>query len=137
MASKSCALSLVRQLYHMGVIEAYTGQTKKKDQDKVRYIISRSWMVKDEFTCVISSLVKKESMHVYIKDSNSNFSTGSWRCTRCLWTQRLWSRLTGRYRNGISTLCPQYVTVSTGILIIPCIFSKWKIDFIFLLIPLT
>lgn len=23
-------------------------------------------MVKDEFTCVISSLVKKESMHVYI-----------------------------------------------------------------------
>nr|XP_022341971.1 LOW QUALITY PROTEIN: ATP-dependent RNA helicase A-like [Crassostrea virginica] len=34
-ASKSCALSLVRQLYHMGVIEAYTGQTKKKDQDKL------------------------------------------------------------------------------------------------------
>ncbi|XP_048744664.2 ATP-dependent RNA helicase A-like isoform X1 [Ostrea edulis] len=34
-ASKSCALSLVRQLYHMGVIESYTGQTKKKDQDKL------------------------------------------------------------------------------------------------------
>ncbi|XP_065223223.1 dosage compensation regulator isoform X2 [Planococcus citri] len=30
-ASKSCALSLVRQLFHLGVIEAYTGQTKKKD----------------------------------------------------------------------------------------------------------
>lgn len=35
MASKSCALSLVRQLYHLQVIEAYTGVTKKKDTDKV------------------------------------------------------------------------------------------------------
>ena len=34
-ASKSCALSLVRQLYHMKVIEAYTGQIKKKEGDKV------------------------------------------------------------------------------------------------------
>ena len=34
-ASKSCALSLVRQLFHMKVIEAYTGQTKKKDQEKL------------------------------------------------------------------------------------------------------
>lgn len=35
MASKSCALSLVRQLYHLQVIEAYTGITKKKDTDKL------------------------------------------------------------------------------------------------------
>lgn len=35
MASKSCALSLVRQLYHLGVIEAYTGQTKKKDVEQL------------------------------------------------------------------------------------------------------
>ncbi|XP_069122246.1 ATP-dependent RNA helicase A protein-like [Argopecten irradians] len=34
-ASKSCALSLVRQLYHTGVIEAFTGQTKKKDTEKL------------------------------------------------------------------------------------------------------
>ncbi|KAH3778151.1 ATP-dependent RNA helicase A-like isoform X2 [Dreissena polymorpha] len=34
-ASKSCALSLVRQLYHRGVIEAYTGVTKKKEADKI------------------------------------------------------------------------------------------------------
>lgn len=34
-ASKSCALSLVRQLYHMSVIESYTGQKKKKDADKI------------------------------------------------------------------------------------------------------
>ncbi|XP_055947285.1 ATP-dependent RNA helicase A-like isoform X2 [Argiope bruennichi] len=35
MASKSCALSLVRQLYHLQVIEAYTGITKKKESDKL------------------------------------------------------------------------------------------------------
>lgn len=28
-ASKSCALSLVRQLYHLGVLEAYSGSLKK------------------------------------------------------------------------------------------------------------
>ena len=28
-ASKSCALSLVRQLYHLGVIEAFSGTLKK------------------------------------------------------------------------------------------------------------
>lgn len=28
-ASKSCALSLVRQLYHLGVIEAFSGSLKK------------------------------------------------------------------------------------------------------------
>ena len=32
-ASKSCALSLVRQLYHLGVIEAFSG-TLKKNRDK-------------------------------------------------------------------------------------------------------
>ncbi|NXD24168.1 DHX9 helicase, partial [Spelaeornis formosus] len=31
LAAQSCALSLVRQLYHLGVIEPYTGQTKKKE----------------------------------------------------------------------------------------------------------
>lgn len=29
-ASKSCALSLVRQLFHLGVIEAFTGSIKLK-----------------------------------------------------------------------------------------------------------
>lgn len=28
-ASKSCALSLIRQLYHLGVIEAFSGSLKK------------------------------------------------------------------------------------------------------------
>ncbi|KAM6948661.1 ATP-dependent RNA helicase A [Aplochiton taeniatus] len=31
LAAQSCALSIVRQLYHLGVIEAYTGITKKKE----------------------------------------------------------------------------------------------------------
>lgn len=32
-ASKLCALSLVRQLYHMGVIEAYSGTLKQRKDD--------------------------------------------------------------------------------------------------------
>ncbi|XP_012161040.1 dosage compensation regulator isoform X2 [Ceratitis capitata] len=32
-ASKSCALSLVRQLYHLGVIEAFSGTLKQKKDD--------------------------------------------------------------------------------------------------------
>ncbi|XP_076045328.1 dosage compensation regulator mle isoform X2 [Oratosquilla oratoria] len=34
-ASKSCALSLVRQLYHLGVIEAFAGTLKKKESEKI------------------------------------------------------------------------------------------------------
>ncbi|BFZ19925.1 hypothetical protein BsWGS_22965 [Bradybaena similaris] len=34
-ASKSCALSLVRQLYHMKIIEAFTGEKKKKARERV------------------------------------------------------------------------------------------------------
>jgi len=35
-ASQSCALSMVRQLFHLGVIEVYTGVTKKKPSDEVQ-----------------------------------------------------------------------------------------------------
>ena len=36
-ASKSCALSLVRQLFHLGVIEAFSGSLKKdKEQDQLK-----------------------------------------------------------------------------------------------------
>jgi ATP-dependent RNA helicase A len=34
-ASKSCALSLVRQLFHFKVIEAFTGAKKKKKDNEV------------------------------------------------------------------------------------------------------
>lgn len=33
-ASRSCALSLVRQLFHLGVIEAFSGQIKAKSYVK-------------------------------------------------------------------------------------------------------
>ncbi|XP_054835907.1 ATP-dependent RNA helicase A isoform X2 [Eublepharis macularius] len=35
LAAQSCALSLVRQLYHLNIIEAYSGQTKKKEGESV------------------------------------------------------------------------------------------------------
>ncbi|XP_075363970.1 ATP-dependent RNA helicase A isoform X2 [Mycteria americana] len=43
LAAQSCALSLVRQLYHLGVIEPYSGQTKKKEGELVEpYEVSLS-----------------------------------------------------------------------------------------------
>lgn len=38
-ASKNCALSLVRQLYHLKILEAFTGQKKKKIGDEVGLIV--------------------------------------------------------------------------------------------------
>ena len=38
-ASKSCALSLVRQLYHFNVIEAFTGVRKKKENEVVITVV--------------------------------------------------------------------------------------------------
>lgn len=35
LAAQSCALSVVRQLYHLGVIEPYSGVTKKKEGETV------------------------------------------------------------------------------------------------------
>ncbi|NXE05029.1 DHX9 helicase, partial [Lophotis ruficrista] len=40
LAAQSCALSLVRQLYHLGVIEPYSGQTKKKGESVEPYEVS-------------------------------------------------------------------------------------------------
>jgi len=38
-ASKSCALSLVRQLYHFKVIEAFSGVHKKKKENEVITVV--------------------------------------------------------------------------------------------------
>lgn len=35
LAAQSCALSLVRQLFHLGVLEAFSGVTKKKEGETV------------------------------------------------------------------------------------------------------
>ncbi|XP_075278778.1 ATP-dependent RNA helicase A isoform X2 [Opisthocomus hoazin] len=42
LAAQSCALSLVRQLYHLGVIEPYSGQAKKKGESVEPYEVSLS-----------------------------------------------------------------------------------------------
>ncbi|NWH58371.1 DHX9 helicase, partial [Geococcyx californianus] len=42
LAAQACALSLVRQLYHLGVIEPYSGQTKKKGESMEPYEVSLS-----------------------------------------------------------------------------------------------
>lgn len=40
LASRACCLSLVRQLYHIGEIEAFSGERKKKRAEEVRPAIS-------------------------------------------------------------------------------------------------
>lgn len=35
-ASKSCALSLVRQLFHLNVIESFSGTLKKKESEQLK-----------------------------------------------------------------------------------------------------
>lgn len=35
-ASKSCSLSIVRQLYHLNVIEPFSGTLKKKESEKLK-----------------------------------------------------------------------------------------------------
>lgn len=39
MASRACCLSLVRQLFHVGEIEAYSGDRKKKRSDEVSCVL--------------------------------------------------------------------------------------------------
>ncbi|KAG1934781.1 ATP-dependent RNA helicase A [Pimephales promelas] len=57
LAAQSCALSLVRQLYHLGVIEAYTGQTKKKEGESVDvYEVNLSDDVKQQLHSIVQEL---------------------------------------------------------------------------------
>ncbi|XP_066599251.1 dosage compensation regulator mle isoform X2 [Prorops nasuta] len=57
-ASKSCALSLVRQLYHLGVIEAFSGTLKKnRDAEQMKpYPVKISPEIESEIRDVLSSL---------------------------------------------------------------------------------
>ncbi|XP_031836743.1 dosage compensation regulator mle isoform X1 [Nomia melanderi] len=57
-ASKSCALSLVRQLYHLGVIEAFSGTLKKnKDAEQIKpYPVKISPELENQIHDVLSSL---------------------------------------------------------------------------------
>ncbi|XP_047376993.1 ATP-dependent RNA helicase A isoform X1 [Sciurus carolinensis] len=57
LAAQSCALSLVRQLYHLGVIEAYSGLTKKKEGETVEpYRVNISQDLEHQLQNVIQEL---------------------------------------------------------------------------------
>ncbi|KYN07300.1 PREDICTED: dosage compensation regulator isoform X1 [Cyphomyrmex costatus] len=57
-ASKSCALSIVRQLYHLGVIEAFSGTLKKnKDTEQMKaYPVKISPEIENQIHDVLTSL---------------------------------------------------------------------------------
>nr|XP_036877000.1 ATP-dependent RNA helicase A [Manis javanica] len=57
LAAQSCALSLVRQLYHLGVIEAYSGLTKKKEGETVEpYNVNLSQDLEHQLQNIIQEL---------------------------------------------------------------------------------
>uniref|UniRef100_A0A8C4SGW0 RNA helicase n=1 Tax=Erpetoichthys calabaricus TaxID=27687 RepID=A0A8C4SGW0_ERPCA len=57
LAAQSCALSLVRQLYHLGVIEAYTGQTKKKEGEQLEpFEVNVPDDLERQLQCVVQEL---------------------------------------------------------------------------------
>ncbi|XP_007443431.2 ATP-dependent RNA helicase A-like [Python bivittatus] len=57
LAAQSCALSLVRQLYHLGIIEAYSGQTKKKEGESVEpYEVSLTSDLENQLQRIIEDM---------------------------------------------------------------------------------
>ncbi|XP_069497511.1 ATP-dependent RNA helicase A isoform X2 [Ambystoma mexicanum] len=57
LAAQSCALSLVRQLYHLNVIEPFSGQTKKKEGELVEpYTVNLSGEVEKQLQMVLQEL---------------------------------------------------------------------------------
>uniref|UniRef100_A0A2K5Q1J1 RNA helicase n=1 Tax=Cebus imitator TaxID=2715852 RepID=A0A2K5Q1J1_CEBIM len=57
LAAQSCALSLVRQLYHLGVVEAYSGLTKKKEGETVEpYKVNISQDLEHQLQNIIQEL---------------------------------------------------------------------------------
>ncbi|PIO31529.1 hypothetical protein AB205_0077370, partial [Aquarana catesbeiana] len=57
LAAQSCALSIVRQLYHLNVIEPYSGQTKKKEGESIEpYPVNLSPDVQKQIQAVVQEL---------------------------------------------------------------------------------
>ncbi|KAK1879121.1 ATP-dependent RNA helicase A protein [Dissostichus eleginoides] len=57
LAAQSCALSLVRQLYHLGVLEAYSGVTKKKEGETLEpFDVSVSADLQQQLAAVVQEL---------------------------------------------------------------------------------
>ncbi|XP_076767184.1 dosage compensation regulator mle [Xylocopa sonorina] len=78
-ASKSCALSLVRQLYHLGVIEAFSGTLKKnKEAEQIKpYPVKISPDLVNQIHDVLSNLnIQPVSIDQAIKESNQQPNVG-------------------------------------------------------------
>lgn len=82
MASKSCALSLVRQLYHLKVIEAYSGITKKKETDKVWlaytivipfYLFTKMWKLLSHWNSFCLFVLKKNLLTWWLKVKQESY----------------------------------------------------------------
>lgn len=57
LAAQSCALSIVRQLYHLNVIEAFSGQTKKKEGELIEpYMVNLTGDVEKQLQMVMEEL---------------------------------------------------------------------------------
>ncbi|XP_033935253.1 ATP-dependent RNA helicase A [Pseudochaenichthys georgianus] len=57
LVAQSCALSLVRQLYHLGVLEAYSGVTKKKEGETLEpFDVSVSADLQQQLAAVVQEL---------------------------------------------------------------------------------
>ncbi|XP_047197965.1 LOW QUALITY PROTEIN: ATP-dependent RNA helicase A [Hippoglossus stenolepis] len=57
LAAQSCALSLIRQLYHLGVVEAYSGVTKKKEGETLApYDVNVSPELQQQLASVVQEL---------------------------------------------------------------------------------
>ncbi|XP_055390609.1 dosage compensation regulator [Condylostylus longicornis] len=69
-ASKSCALSLVRQLYHLGVIEAFSGTLKKKKDDEE--LKSYEVKIAPELIEKVRKVVEDLNLEVITKNSNKD-----------------------------------------------------------------
>ena len=90
LAAQSCALSLVRQLYHLGVIEAYSGVTKKKEGETVRLqrpadlsetLTERRLCLTRVVLCFVSSWRCTRSTCPLTCSSSSPVSSRSWEST--------------------------------------------------------
>ncbi|KAK8730414.1 hypothetical protein OTU49_007995 [Cherax quadricarinatus] len=66
-ASKSCSLSLVRQLYHLNVIEPFSGTLKKKDTEQLKpYQVALS----PEAVTLIDSVIRTTGVHPVMPGSD-------------------------------------------------------------------
>ena len=73
-ASKSCALSIVRQLYHLGVIEAFSGTLKKnKETDQMKpYPVKINPELEQEINNVLEGL---QINPVHVNTTSVGFET--------------------------------------------------------------